>query len=227
MGQAPGRDAPLVSEPVVTPTVGRLLPRTFFARPVLQVAPELLGAVVSSTRTGVAVRLTEVEAYAGPADPASHAVRRTLRTEVMYGPPGFLYVYFVYGMHWCANLVTGPNGAASAVLLRACEVTAGLAAARALRPSVHLDARLGRGPAAVAALLGLTGADSGSDLCRPGRALAVRSGAPPTRISAGPRVGITRAAERPWRFWENGAASVTAFRTGTRRRRPSDGSSQT
>ncbi len=212
---------------MVTPTVGRLLPRAFFARPVLQVAPELLGAVVTSTRTGVAVRLTEVEAYAGPADPASHAVRRTARTEVMYGRPGFLYVYFVYGMHWCANLVTGPDGAASAVLLRAGEVTAGLQVARALRPSVHQDAQLGRGPAAVAALLGLAGADSGSDLCRPGRALSIRTGTSPSAISTGPRVGITRAAERPWRFWETGAPSVTAFRTGTRRRRPSDGSSET
>lgn len=212
---------------MVTPTVGRLLPRAFFARPVLQVAPELLGAVVTSTRTGVAVRLTEVEAYAGPADPASHAVRRTARTEVMYGPPGFLYVYFVYGMHWCANLVTGPDGAASAVLLRAGEVTAGLQVARALRPSVHQDAQLGRGPAAVAALLGLTGADSGSDLCRPGRALSIRTGTSPSAISTGPRVGITRAAGRPWRFWETGAPSVTAFRTGTRRRRPSNGSSET
>lgn len=211
----------------MTPTVGRLLPRAFFARPVLQVAPELLGAVVTSTRTGVAVRLTEVEAYAGPADPASHAVRRTARTEVMYGRPGFLYVYFVYGMHWCANLVTGPDGAASAVLLRAGEVTAGLQVARALRPSVHQDAQLGRGPAAVAALLGLAGADSGSDLCRPGRALSIRTGTSPSAISTGPRVGITRAAERPWRFWETGAPSVTAFRTGTRRRRPSDGSSET
>ncbi|MDQ2846432.1 MAG: DNA-3-methyladenine glycosylase [Actinomycetota bacterium] len=210
----------------MTATAGRLLPRTFFAGQVLEVAPALLGAVLTSPRTGVSVRLTEVEAYAGPADPASHAVRRTARTEVMYGPPGFLYVYFVYGMHWCANLVTGPDGAASAVLLRAGEVTAGLAAARALRPSVRSDPVLGRGPAAITTLLGLTGADSGSDLCRPGRVVAVRSGATPAVTSSGPRVGITRAAERPWRFWEAGAPSVTTFRAGTRRRQQTDDDSE-
>jgi len=182
----------------------------------------LLGAVLTSPRTGVTVRLTEVEAYAGPADPASHAVRRTARSAVMYGPPGFLYVYFVYGMHWCANLVTGPDGAASAVLLRAGEVTAGLAAARTLRPAVRRDPMLGRGPAAIGTLLGLTGADSGNDLCRPGRVVAVRSGPAPTAISRGPRVGITRAADRPWRFWETGAPSVTTFRAGSRRRERAD-----
>lgn len=205
-----------------TPATGRLRPRTFFAGPVLEVAPALLGAVLTSPRTGVTVRLTEVEAYAGPADPASHAVRRTTRTEVMYGPPGFLYVYFVYGMHWCANLVTGPDGAASAVLLRAGEVTAGLTAARALRSSVRRDPMLGRGPAAIATLLGLTGADSGNDLCRPGRVVAVHSGPAPPAISSGPRVGITRAAEHPWRFWETGAPSVTTFRAGSRRRPRAD-----
>ncbi len=203
----------------MNPTVGRLLARSFFAGPVLEVAPALLGAVLTSPRTGVSVRLTEVEAYAGPNDPASHAVRRTARTEVMYGPPGFLYVYFVYGMHWCANLVTGQYGAASAVLLRAGEVTTGLTAARALRPSVRSDPALGRGPAAIATLLGLTGADSGNDLCRPGRVVSVRSGVAPAAISSGPRVGISSAAERPWRFWEAGAASVTTFRSGTHRRR--------
>lgn len=210
----------------MTATAGRLLPRTFFAGQVLEVAPALLGAVLTSPRTGVSVRLTEVEAYAGPADLASHAVRRTARTEVMYGPPGFLYVYFVYGMHWCANLVAGLDGAASAVLLRAGEVTAGLAAARALRPSVRQDPMLGRGPAAITTLLGLTGADSGSDLCRPGRVFAVCSGPGPEVISSGPRVGITKAAERAWRFWEAGAPSVTTFRAGTRRRQQTDDNSE-
>lgn len=101
------------------PRHGRLLPRSFFDRDVLTVAPDLIGRVVvgrvgvgaaAADRAGpVAVRLTEVEAYAGPVDPASHAFRRTARSEVMYGAPGHLYVYFVYGMHWCANIVTGPG----------------------------------------------------------------------------------------------------------------------
>ncbi len=198
---------------------GRLLPRSFFARPVLEVAPDLLGVVLVG-RTGVSIRVTEVEAYNGPADPASHAVRRTPRTEVMYGPPGFLYVYFVYGMHWCANVVTGPDGSASAVLLRAGEVVAGTARARELRPSPVRETSLARGPAAVARVLGLTGADSGADLCRPGRPLQVRIGPVPTAISAGPRVGITRAVDEPWRFWQTGSPSVTTFRPGLRRRAP-------
>ena len=103
------------------------------------VAPDLIGRVlVSTTEQGpVAVRLTEVEAYAGPLDPASHAYRRTARSEIMYGRAGHLYVYFVYGMHWCANLVTGPDGTASAVLLRAGEVVDGLPLAWARRPGAR------------------------------------------------------------------------------------------
>ena len=100
------------------------LPRSFFARPVLEVAPDLLGCQV--THSGVTIRLTEVEAYAGQIDPGSHAFRGpTPRTEVMFGPAGFLYVYFTYGHHWCANLVVGHEGSASAVLLRGGEVVAG------------------------------------------------------------------------------------------------------
>ena len=104
------------------------LSRDFFARPALEVAPDLLGFLLTHTsRQGtVTVRLTEVEAYAGQDDPGSHAFRGpTPRTQVMFGPPGHLYVYFTYGMHWCMNLVCGPTGAASAVLLRAGEVVVG------------------------------------------------------------------------------------------------------
>lgn len=201
--------------------VGRLLPRTFFARPADLVAPDLLGAVaVSGTgRDAITVRITEVEAYAGPLDPASHAFRRTPRSEVMYGPPGHLYVYFVYGMHWCANVVTGPDGTASAVLLRAGEVIDGLPAARSRRPNARRDADLARGPAGLATALGLSGPDSGADLCRPGRPFALRAGTPPDAIATGPRVGLTVAAEVPWRFWDAGSAAVSAYRPGVRRRR--------
>jgi DNA-3-methyladenine glycosylase len=120
----------------------------------------LLGAQVS--HAGVTVTLVEVEAYAGEQDPASHAARGpTPRNAPMFGPPGRWYVYFVYGMHWCANVTTGPPGSPSAVLLRGGRVTAGLTTARSRRPG-RPDALLARGPAALAAVLALTGADTGS-----------------------------------------------------------------
>src|SRR5664279_1131606 len=137
------------------------LTRAFFARPVLQVAPELLGCTV--THAGVTVRLTEVEAYGGSDDPGSHAFKgQTPRTRVMFGEPGGLYVYFTYGMHWCANLVCGSAGAASAVLLRAGEVVEGLAVARTRRGGVP-DRDLARGPARLTMSLALTRDQNGID----------------------------------------------------------------
>ncbi len=208
------------------PRHGRLLPRSFFARDVLTVAPDLIGRVLVD-RAGsepVAVRLTEVEAYAGPLDPASHAFRRTARSEVMYGPPGHLYVYFVYGMHWCANVITGPAGTASAVLLRAGEVVAGVATAALRRPGARRRPDLARGPAGLAAVFGLTGSDTGADLCGPGRLLEIRAGTGGTpAVVAGPRVGVSVAVDEPWRFHESGAASVSAYRRGTRATRPPAG----
>lgn len=198
-----------------------MLPRSFFARRAELVAPELIGAVaVTGTgRDAIAVRITEVEAYAGPRDPASHAYRRTSRSEVMYGPPGHLYVYFVYGMHWCANVVTDPDGTASAVLLRAGEVLTGLDRARRRRPSARTDRDLARGPAGLATVLGLTGELTGADLCRPGRPFGIRTGIPPAGIATGPRVGVNVATEMPWRFWDPDSRTVSAFRSGVRRRR--------
>ncbi|WP_029138257.1 DNA-3-methyladenine glycosylase [Nakamurella lactea] len=200
---------------------GPLLPRSFFARRAESVAPELVGAVAvaGAGRDTVAVRITEVEAYAGPRDPASHAFRRTARSEVMYGEPGHLYVYFIYGMHWCANIVTGPDGDASAVLLRAGAVLTGLDAARLRRPSARKDADLARGPAGIARVLGLTGELTGADLCRPGRPFAVRAGTPVTNLGTGPRVGISVAADVRWRFWDADSPTVSAYRAGVRRRR--------
>ena len=128
---------------------GTVLPRSFFERPSLEVAPDLLGCVLEhQTPEGlVAVALTEVEAYAGAADPASHAYRgQTRRNAVMFGPPGHAYVYFTYGMHFCVNLVCLPPGTAEAVLLRAGAVGAGLALARSRRPAARTDADLARGP---------------------------------------------------------------------------------
>ncbi len=197
--------------------------RLRLAGPALGVAPRLLGAVLSSGvgADQVAVRLTEVEAYEGADDPASHAYRGpTPRTAVMFGPPGFLYCYFTYGMHWCANIVCGADGRAAAVLLRAGEVITGGALARARRPAARSARALARGPARLAACLGLDGTSNGLDLCSAGSPVqlsGVRSRRPPG-VRTGPRVGIATAAERPWRFWLDGEASVSAFKAGGRTR---------
>ncbi len=180
----------------------------------LEVAPRLLNAVL--THGGVSVRLTEVEAYAGPADPGSHAYRgRTARNSVMFGEPGHLYVYFVYGMHYCANLVTGRDGDPGAVLLRAGEVVAGHDLARRRRPGSS-DRDLARGPARLCRALDIGRADNGvpADLV-PQEPVP---GEPVAQISIGPRVGLRHAAERPWRFWLTGDPTVSAYRPATRKR---------
>ena len=175
----------------------------------LEVAPRLLGAVL--THGGVSVRLTEVEAYAGPLDPGSHAHRGpTDRNAVMFGPPGRLYVYFVYGMHYCANLVTGPEGDPGAVLLRAGEVVGGMELARQRRPASS-DRDLARGPARLCRVLGI-------DLSHNGTGPDLQPGEEPARISTGPRVGLRLAAERPWRFWITGDPTVSTYRPAAPRR---------
>ena len=199
------------------------LTRAFFARPVLQVAPEMLGCTL--THGGVTVRLTEVEAYDGSNDPGSHAFRgRTPRTQVMFGEPGGLYVYFTYGMHWCANLVCGPAGAASAVLLRAGEVVGGLEPARNRRAGV-VDRDLARGPARLTMTLALTRDHNGIDTTATDSALVVRAAAPGllggATVCAGPRVGVSGpggdAVAYPWRFWLEGEATVSVYRPGKAR----------
>jgi DNA-3-methyladenine glycosylase len=190
----------------------------------LALAPRLLGAVLLSDVDGerVAVRLTEVEAYEGEADPASHAFGgRTARNAVMYGPPGHLYCYFTYGMHWCANVVCGSDGAASAVLLRAGDVVTGVEAARERRPSARSDRELARGPARLATCLGLGAATNGADLCAPSSPVRLASLQPrrPAGLLTGPRVGIARAADLPWRFWLADASSVSAYKPHRPKRR--------
>ncbi len=177
----------------------------------LEVAPRLLGAVL---RHGdVAVRITEVEAYAGADDPGSHAYRgRTGRTAVMFGPPGHLYVYFTYGMHHCCNVVTGPEGSAGAVLLRAGEIVDGLDLARSRRPGAR-DRDLARGPARLCRALDLSREQDGADLSRAPLELQ-----PPSHVvpddgwTSGPRVGLRAAPERPWRFWLTGERTVSDYR---------------
>jgi DNA-3-methyladenine glycosylase len=180
------------------------------AGPVLDVAPTLLG---STLRCGdVAVRITEVEAYAGADDPGSHSFRGpTPRNAAMFGPPGHLYVYFTYGMHHCANVVCGPEGTSAAVLLRAGEVVAGIDAARARRPR-STDRDLARGPARLCQALDIDLTDNGNDLTDGRIRLSLGDTPDPIAVSRGPRVGLRGAADYPWRFWLTGERSVSTYR---------------
>jgi DNA-3-methyladenine glycosylase len=259
---------------------GAVIPRAFFDPPAPEMAPRLLGCVLEhETGEGlVAVMLTEVEAYDGSADPASHAYRgRTGRNAVMFGEPGHAYVYFTYGMHFCVNMVCRPEGTASAVLLRAGRVIdgiplaaarraagrngagrgaggrgqssdpgwgglggpggpdglggpdspggpgrpAGLSAAGAASPAVERE--LARGPARLCQALAIDRGLDGADVCDPGSPLRIRPapeagpGQPVPGVSRGPRVGISAAADRPWRFWLTGDPTVSAYRRYARR----------
>jgi DNA-3-methyladenine glycosylase len=234
-----------------------LLPRETFARSAVEVAPALLGCVIEhdSPEGLVAVALTEVEAYHGQADPASHAYRgQTARNAVMFGAPGHAYVYFTYGMHFCVNLVCLPEGTASAVLLRAGRVIEGADLARARRTAAGPGGRdLARGPARLCQALGIARERNGADVCAPASPLRVRwpaaaeaaslgpwaagagaggavasGGLGPDRpgpaqlggaaISAGPRVGVSAAGDRPWRFWITGDPTVSVYRPHVPRR---------
>ena len=175
------------------------------------VAPWLLNKVLSvGDRAG---RIVEVEAYHGANDAASHAYRGlTPRTAIMFGPAGFLYVYFTYGMHWCANVVCGPDGEAAAVLIRALAPLSGLEAMRAARPRARRDLDLCNGPAKLCQALGVTGADNGTDLlarAKGGVRLLDDGTPPPRRPARGPRIGIKEATERRWRFWVPGDPNVS------------------
>jgi DNA-3-methyladenine glycosylase len=197
--------------------------RAELAEDVLTSAARLLGCVLEAdTPDGpVAVRLVEVEAYRGADDPASHSYRgRTPRNAVMWGPAGHLYVYFVYGMHFCVNVVCLTEGVAGAVLLRAGEVLGDVGLARARRPTARRDRELASGPARLAALLGLRREHNGMDLTDPGSSVRLYSAPPvaPTEVCRGPRVGVASAAELPWRFWLDGSPAVSQYRPGGLRR---------
>lgn len=159
----------------------------------------------------VAVRLVEVEAYDGATDPASHAFRgRTARNAVMFGPPGHLYVYFSYGVHWAANIVCGPDGKASGVLLRAGEVVEGIEVARSRRGRSS-DRDLARGPGRLTQALGLTAEHKGTSVLGGGPVTLHPAEQPPS-ISRGPRVGVLHEPDRPWRFWVTGSPYVSTYR---------------
>jgi DNA-3-methyladenine glycosylase len=199
------------------------LPREFFDRAAEEVAPDLLGRFLerSAAAGTVVLRVTEVEAYEGERDPASHAFRgRTRRNAVMFGPPGHAYVYFTYGMHFCVNLVCGGEGTAAAVLLRAGAVVSGAEVAAGRRP--RSSARdLARGPARLCQALAIDRELNGTDVCEPDGPLRVLAGeaASPGRIRSGPRTGVNGAKDVPWRFWLDGEPSVSPYRPHIPRRR--------
>lgn len=187
------------------------LPVSFFARPAEQVARELLGATVVSTLAGArtAGRIVETEAYLGYDDPASHGYRnrRHAQNEALFGPPGTWYVYLSYGMHWCANLVCGATGQASAVLLRALEPVQGLAVMRERRGAVA-DRQLCSGPGKLCQALAITRDQDGLSMRRSG-AVVLSAGEPPAAIIAAPRIGITKAMDWPLRFVVDGSPWVS------------------
>ncbi|MFI5052747.1 MAG: DNA-3-methyladenine glycosylase [Acidimicrobiia bacterium] len=186
--------------------MNRALPRSFYARDARELAPQLLNKLLVRQEAGgtrVAARIVEVEAYLGSEDAGSHAFRgMTPRTEVMFGPPGRLYVYFTYGMHWCCNVVAAKDGDASAVLLRAAAPVAGLAAMRTRRLKARADRELCAGPARLCQAFGITGAENGTDLTRGTLRIVDDGVAPPDRPDVSTRVGLAegRGDEHPWRF---------------------------
>ncbi len=183
--------------------------RAFFERPVTVVAPELLGMVLAcGDRAG---RIVEVEAYGGADDPASHGHRgRTPRNAVMFGPPGHLYVYFTYGMHWCANVVCEPKGRCGAVLVRALAPLRGVEAMWADRPKAQRERDLCSGPAKLTAALGIDSVHNGADLLDPASPVALQHhDSRPLRHATSGRIGITAATERPWRWYVPGDPNVS------------------
>jgi DNA-3-methyladenine glycosylase len=202
------------------PSSERPLGRSFYLEPTLRVARALLGKVLAhETAAGrVAGRIVEVEAYRGPRDRAAHSFggRRTARNETMWGPPGHAYVYFVYGMHHCVNVVTQPAGVPEAVLLRALEPVDGIELMRTGRGLGDSPAwRLCRGPGALCRALGLTRADDGIDLVSGPLRILDAPGVPAAQVARTPRIGVAYAgadALRPWRFLVRGSAAVSGPR---------------
>ncbi len=179
-----------------------VLPRAFYRRHPTMVAPELLNKVLLRA-DGRAARIVEVEAYAGSEDPAAHSYRgMTARNATMFGEPGHLYVYFTYGMHWGSNAVCGEVGEGVGVLLRAAEPLLGLDAMRQARPRAKRDRDLASGPGKLSQALGITGAMDGADLVGADRGIVLADDgtAPPRDPVVGPRIGISRAMDFPWRW---------------------------
>lgn len=188
----------------------RRLGRSFYRRDPRLVAPELLGKLL--VRDGLVARIAEVEAYCGAEDPGSHAYRgMTKRNATMFGPPGLLYVYFTYGMHWCANAVCGRNGEGVAVLLRAAEPIAGLEEMWLRRAKAKRERDLLSGPARLCQAFGLDGADDGADLVTADRRVVIMDdGTPPPAVPAvGTRIGLSVGSELPWRWCTPGSQHLS------------------
>lgn len=203
--------------------------RSFLQGDARDIAPLILGAVLThqSDAGPVSVRLTEVEAYMGPRgsehpDPGSHTFGGpTARNAPMFGAPGFLYVYFTYGMHYCANIVCGPDGFASALLLRAGEVVEGEELAAVRRPASKAHKDLASGPARLASALGLTTADTGRDALASPFSLWLPA-TPAAAVASGPRVGVSGlggTTEYPWRFWIEDDPTVSRYKAARPRNR--------
>ena len=193
------------------------LPRSFFDRPTHTVARELLGCRLVRKLGGtlLAGTIVETEAYIGERDLACHAKSgRTPRTEIMYGPPGFAYVYFTYGMHWMLNLVTEAAGFPAAVLIRALEPLEGIASMQELRGGKPLS-QLASGPAKLTQALGIARGENGLDCCRPDSPLTLAPAevVPPSSVVATPRIGLGQTPEpwlsKPWRFTIRGNGFVS------------------
>jgi DNA-3-methyladenine glycosylase len=197
---------------------GRSLPRSFYARDSRDLAPDLLNKllVYDDPAFGrVSVRLVEVEAYAGEEDPGSHAYRgETPRNRVMFGPPGYLYVYFTYGMHWCSNVVCGETGWASAVLLRGGAPVEGIDVMRSRRYLARRDQDLASGPARLTQSLGITGAQNGTDLVRGPLRVLDDGVPPPRRPGRSTRVGLKPGEGDgfPWRWFVRDEPNVSPGR---------------
>lgn len=197
---------------------------------VVAIAPALLGArlTVASPEGSVGVRLTEVEAYAGEIDPGSHAFRgKTARNASMFEAAGRIYVYFTYGMHYCANVVCGMEGVSRAVLMRAGEVVEGIDVARTRRPAASKDRDLARGPARLTSALGLTREDDGQQLGGAGSRIRLELAEPADAVPAelvrsGPRVGVAGPGGDgeafPWRFWIDGDPTVSPYKPAAKRK---------
>jgi DNA-3-methyladenine glycosylase len=192
----------------------KALPRSFYARDSRELAPLLNKLLVARTDDGLrlSARLVEVEAYCGSDDAGSHAFRgMTPRTEVMFGPPGRLYVYFTYGMHWCANVVATKDGDAAAVLLRAAAPVDGIDVMRARRLKARRDRDLLAGPARLCQAFGLTGSDNGADLVRGPVRIYDDGIAPPAVPGISTRIGLSpgRGDDHPWRFYVPGDPNLS------------------
>lgn len=201
------------------PRLTSLLSRSFFDRSPDLVGPDLLGCeFIRRTDAGVvSVRISETEAYLGRVDPASHAFGgESPRNTAMFGQPGHLYIYFTYGMYHCMNIVCGPGKRAGGVLLRAGEVVAGADLAHARRPNVKLAHHLARGPACFAIATGIDRDDYGADICSPQSSIRLRGRDAVPQIRCGPRVGVSRAADEPLRFWIENDKSVSAYKRSNR-----------